>query len=113
MQEGRPDPICVARVRIAMAEQFLEFRKIEEARALLTAVGEGPKDDAIQARLATARGGAWPAEAKLAEALLSYLRVPVYYPQETAQLPAALLGAMRCYRALGDAPAATRTGKRL
>jgi len=47
------------------------------------------------------------------EALIAFLRVPVFYPARLVPLGAARLGAARCFVALEDLPAARRTLKEL
>jgi len=47
------------------------------------------------------------------EALIAFLRVPVFYPARTVPLAAARLGAARCFIALEDLAAARRTLKEL
>jgi hypothetical protein len=113
LQAGRPDPASVVRVHLAMAEQFLQRGLPTEARVHFVAIGAGTRDDANQAFMAVVQGSLLRAEGKIDEALLSYLRVPVYFPHETDQWPAALLGALRCYRASGDPVRAERTAEQL
>ncbi len=73
-----------------------------ELRARLAAQPDGPRTDAVAARLSILRAHLLRLDGKAGEALFAYLRVPVYFPKETAALPAALLGSARCYRVLGE-----------
>jgi TolA-binding protein len=56
-----------------------------------------------------AKGDALLAKKEWDSALMSYLHVPVFFPDETNHLPAALLGSARAYRRLDDVDRAKKS----
>jgi hypothetical protein len=97
------------RLECDILDQLFADGRLAEVRARLAAQPDGPRPDAIAARVSVLRGHLLRLDRQTEAALLSYLRVPVYFPRETAALPAALLGSARSYRALGENPRARRT----
>lgn len=98
--EAPPDTL--ARVELAVATYFLEQGKNSAARARLDSAATSLSDDTSLARFALLRAQLERDEGRTEAALLAYLRVPVFHPDAQDFLPAALLGAAHCYRALGE-----------
>jgi hypothetical protein len=102
LRRAKAEPALIARTELAIVGALAGAGKREQARARLALLQAAATDDASLARIALITGRLALADGKAEDALLAYLRVPVLYPGEEDSLPAALLGSIQCYRALGE-----------
>ena len=109
MRQSKASPEDVSRVTIAIIDQLLAAGKTDDATARLEKFQETATDDSGLAAIAVTKGQILERSGHFEDALLSYLRVPVFYPSEDASMPAALLGTGRVYKKLGDDARATAT----
>ena len=109
MRQAKVPREDISRVEVAVIDQLVASGKTDAASARLDKLQETVTDDAGLASIAITKGQILERAGHFEEALLSYLRVPVFYPTETDKMPAALLGAARAYKKLGDDDRATAT----
>ena len=92
---------------LALIDQAVTANQLDSATARLAALTVEADDDAGLAGVDLIKGRILEKSDRPEDALLSYLRVTVYYPSATSVVPRALLGASRCYRKLNDEVRAT------
>ncbi|MFA6288890.1 MAG: hypothetical protein WC661_16025 [Opitutaceae bacterium] len=102
MRRTKAAPDDISRGELAIIEQLASSGKIDAAKARLDKAESTIADDAGLASISILKGRMFERAGRTEEALLSYLRVPVFYSSEDDKQPAALLGAIRAYRKLGD-----------
>lgn len=96
------EPDQVQKVAIAQAFLWLRDGKAAEAVAAFDKViAESQRPPAL-ARAWEGKGAGLLAQEDFDGALLAYLRVPIFYSNETAVMPAALLGSARAYEGLRE-----------
>jgi tetratricopeptide (TPR) repeat protein len=99
----------LSRVELALIDQLLASGKTEAASTRLEKFAQTATDDAALAYMAIIKGRILGRAGKTEEALLSFLRVPVFYANEQDKIPAALYGAAQAYKQLGDEARALST----
>lgn len=109
LRRAKAGPEIISRGEIALIDQLAVTGKIAAAESRLDKLQASATDDATLAGIALTRGRLLENANRPEDALLSYLRVPVYYSAEDAQMPAALLGASRLLTKLGDTTRAAAT----
>jgi tetratricopeptide (TPR) repeat protein len=109
LRRAKADSADIARADIAIINQLVAKGKTDEASARMEKLQSSATDEESLAALAVLKGGILAKSGRTEEALLSYLRVPVFSPAAATQMPAALLGAARAYQKLGDAERAAST----
>ena len=77
-----------------------------KAQPICEAALKQSKDPAVLALAATTEGECLLAAHQEEDALLAFLQVPVFYPEQKALLPPAMLGAGRAHFAMDDFPGA-------
>lgn len=97
------------RGELAIVTHLINTGKTDEALARVTAQQSAAVDDDSRAALSIMKGLIAEKAGRTEDALLAYLRVPVFSPSSTALMPAALLGAYRAYQKLGDTTRAADT----
>ncbi|CAM3031428.1 tetratricopeptide repeat protein [Rariglobus hedericola] len=97
------------RGELAIVTQLVNTGKTDEANARIAARQSTANDEDSRAALSIMKGLIAEKSGRTEDALLSYLRVPVFSPSSTALMPAALLGASRAYQKLGDTVRAAET----
>lgn len=90
------------RAELAIVTHLIATGKTDEADARINARQASANDDDSRAALAIMKGLIAEKTGRTEDALLAYLRVPVFSPSSTTLMPAALLGASRAYQKLGD-----------
>lgn len=113
MRRANVDPDTIGRGEIAVVDYLVSTGKTDEANTRLEKIQRSVSDDASLAAVAITKGQIFERAGRTEDALLSYLRVPVYYASEDGKMPAALLGALRAFRKLGDETRAADTLKTL
>ncbi|HTJ78032.1 MAG TPA: tetratricopeptide repeat protein [Rariglobus sp.] len=109
MRRSKAPSDDVSRGEMAIVTQLMSAGKIDAAKIRMEKIEATATDDASLAAIAVTKGKILEKAGQAEDALLSYLRVPVFYPTEEEQMPAALLGAARAYKQLGDYARATST----
>jgi tetratricopeptide (TPR) repeat protein len=94
------DMARAAQLRVVTA--LVRNGELEKALSVCDAAIKNSNDPTTLATAWIAKGDALLAQKSWDEALLAYLHVPVFYPDEKIFLPAALLGSGRVYRRLND-----------
>ena len=102
LRRANVSPDVFARVELALASYLIGQGKNSAARARLDTAANSLTDDTSLARLSLLRARLESDEGRSEAALLAYLRIPVFHRDAESLLPAALLGAAQCYRAIGD-----------
>jgi tetratricopeptide (TPR) repeat protein len=109
IQKVAPDPEAARAANLRIAAALVEKQDFDKAAE---SCDEAIKQSARAEVLADAwvtKGHLLLAQKEWDSALLAYLRVPVFYPDERSFLPPALLGAGRAYRRLDDLERAKKT----
>jgi tetratricopeptide (TPR) repeat protein len=96
------DPELLQSARMALAELWLRNQRTDEAMAIFDATIAASQKDATRARAWRDKGDALFARKDYDGALLAYLRVPVFYPEQAGAMPGALLGSARAFEGLAD-----------
>ncbi len=109
MKRAKADSADIARAEIAVINQLVAGGKTVEANTRMEKLQGTAGDEESLAALAVLKGNILAKAGRHEEALLAYLRVPVFSPTAENQMPAALLGAARAYEKLGDTARATAT----
>lgn len=109
LKRAKADPADLARVEIAVINQLVAKGKTTEANARMEKLQESAGDEESLAALAVLKAGILEKAGRTEDALLAYLRVPVFSPTADSQMPAALAGAARAYQKLGDTERAAST----
>lgn len=102
IQKVASDPETTRLVQLRLAQSAIRKRDFDKALAISDSA---IKDSADPGTLATAwltKGDVLFARREWGDALLAYLHVPVFFQDERASVPPALLGSARSYRRLDD-----------
>ena len=102
MRRAKASSDDISRVEIATIEQLIASGKTDLANSRLAAIQGSATNDSSLAAITLIQAHILERSGKAEQALLTYLRIPVFYPDEDEQMPAALLGAIRAYKKLGD-----------
>jgi len=102
MRDAKSREEDIVPAEVALAGAMADSGEADEALARLDALQKDALLDSSLASIAVARGRAWEKKGRFEDALLSYLRVSVFYPDEKEAVPAALEGTARAYEKMGD-----------
>src|SRR4029077_14127830 len=94
--------------QLRLVGSLIEKGEFEKAIGICDATIKSSTDPTTLANAWIAKGDTLFAQKNWDEALLAYLHVPVFYPDEKIFQPAALLGSGRAYRRLNDNDRAKR-----
>lgn len=92
----------VARTQLALASARFAASRDRQAEEQIGQINRQTIDPSTLAALYVLEARLLQKKGRHEDALLTFLRVPVLLPAETARIPAALLGAAECYLALGE-----------
>ena len=109
MRRAKAAPADISQGEAAIINQLVASGKTAVATARLDKFTATVTDDSGLAAIAITKGKLLEKAGRTEEALLSYLRVPVFYSSEEAKMPAALWGAASAYKKLGDTTRAAAT----
>ncbi len=107
------DPEIQRAADLQLAAGLLRLHKYDELAPICDAAIQQSADESVLAEAWKLKGDLMTARKQWDDALMAYLRVPVFYREQTIILPAALLGSGRAYRRLGDNERARRTANDL
>ncbi len=103
------DPETTRLARVALSEGLIRKRQFEKALAYCDAAIKESTDARVLAQAWMRKGDAYFGMKQWDDALLAYLHIPVFYEDETALVPEALLGSARSYRRIDDPERAKKT----
>ena len=103
------DPEAASSARVLMAGSLVRKGDPEKAAAVCDEVLKASNDPDTLALAWVTKGRANLALKDCDSALLAFLRVPVFYPDQTSLMPQALLGSGRAYAGLADKENAEKT----
>ena len=96
------DPEAAMAARVQQAASMIRRRNYEAARPLLQGAVKESRNPETLALAWVAMGDVELAAKNYDPALLAYLHVPVYFPEQEIQMPASLLGSARAFAGLSD-----------
>jgi tetratricopeptide (TPR) repeat protein len=102
LSKDTKDAELLQSARLALATLWARSGQVDKAVPVFNETIASSKDGATLARAWTSKGDAFLAAEDYDSALLAYLRVPIFYSNEDAFVPAALLGSARAYEGLGN-----------
>jgi TolA-binding protein len=109
IEKSAKDPDMARAAQLRLVGSLIRNNEFEKAIGICDATIKSSTDSTTLANAWVAKGDALLAQKDFDEALLAYLHVPVFYPDEKIFQPAALLGSGRAYRRLNDTDRAKRT----
>ncbi len=102
IQKSAADPETARAANLRIAAAFVQKMEWEKAAQICDdAIKQSTRPDVLADAWVT-KGNLLLAQKEWDSALLAYLRVPVFYPEEKLFMPPALLGSARAYRRLDD-----------
>lgn len=113
IQKTAPDPETARSANLRIANSLLKKENYDKALQICDdAIKDSARPDVLADAWVT-KGNILLGQKKWDEALLAFLRVPVFYDNEKLFMPPALLGSARAYRRLDDIDHAKRSLKDL
>ena len=109
IEKSAKDPDMARAAQLRLVGSLIQKSEFEKAVGICDATIKSSNDPTTLANAWIAKGDALFAQKDWDEALLAYLHVPVFYPDEKIFQPAALLGSGRALRRLNDNDRAKRT----
>lgn len=109
IQKVAKDPETGRMVQLRLAQSAIRKRDFDRALSICDAAIKDSTESTTLAAAWLTKGDVLSARREWSDALLAYLHVPVFFPDERTALPAALLGSARSYRRLDDIPHAKKT----
>jgi tetratricopeptide (TPR) repeat protein len=109
IQKFVSDPNTARAVRVRLSTGLIRKKEFEKAIAICDAAIKESDDPQLLADAWIHKGDALFGLKEWDDALLAYLHIPVFYNDQTAFLPPALLGSGRAYSRLDDATRAERS----
>jgi tetratricopeptide (TPR) repeat protein len=109
IEKSVKDPDMARAAQLRLVGSLIRKNESEKAITICDATIKSSTDPTTLANAWTAKGDALLAQKDWDDALLAYLHVPVFYPDEKIFQPPALLGSARAYRRLNDNDRAKRT----
>ena len=108
IEKSAKDPDTARAAQLRLVGNLIRHDETEKALSICDATLKSSTDSTTLANAWVAKADALFAQKDWDEALLAYLHVPVFYPDEKIFQAAALLGSARAYRRLNDADRAKR-----
>ncbi|HEY4284062.1 MAG TPA: tetratricopeptide repeat protein [Chthoniobacterales bacterium] len=102
IEKGVKDPEMARAAQLRLVGALLRKMEYEKAIAICDGALKASTDPTTLANAWIAKGDALFAQKEWSDALMAYLHVPVFYPDEKLFQPAALLGSGKTYRRLND-----------
>jgi len=102
LSSGTKDTELLQSARLALATLWARSGQADKAIPVFDETIATSKDARTLARAWTSKGDALLAAEDYDGALLAYLRIPIFYSNEDAFIPASLLGSARAYEGLRD-----------
>ena len=102
IERSAKDPDMARAAQLRLVNALIRKSDYEKAVAICDAALKNSTDPTTLATAWIAKGDALFAEKIWDDALIAYLHVPIFYPDEKIFQPAALLGSGKAYRRLND-----------
>ena len=109
IQRSVSDPETARGAQVRLAGRLIRKREFEKALAICDAAIKESVDPEIVANAWLNKGDALFAQKEWDAALLAYLHVPVFFPDQKLVMPAALLGSGKASALLDDKTQATKS----
>jgi len=109
IQEAATDPTSARAIQVRLSSGLIRRKQFDKALAVCDAAIKQTTDPALLADAWLHKGDALAGMQQWDDALLAYLHLPVFYSDQNALLPPALLGAGRAYWRLEDLPRAKKS----
>jgi hypothetical protein len=109
IEKSAKDPDTARAAQLRLVGSLIRQNDLEKAVGICDASIKSSTDPTTLANAWIAKGDVLLAQKDWDDALLAYLHVPVFYPDEKIFQPAALLGSGRAYRRLNDTDRAKRS----
>jgi tetratricopeptide (TPR) repeat protein len=109
IQKSVTDPETARRAQVRLAGALIRKRDFDKAISICDAAIKENIDPEVVANAWLNKGDALFAQKEWDAALLAYLHVPIFFPDEKLVMPAALLGSGKASARLDDKPQATRS----
>jgi tetratricopeptide (TPR) repeat protein len=109
IQQAATDPTAGRAIQVRLSSGLIRRKQFDKALAICDAAIKETTDPAVLADAWLHKGDALAGMQQWDDALLAYLHLPVFYSDQTALLPPALLGAGMSYRRLDDLPRAKKS----
>jgi tetratricopeptide (TPR) repeat protein len=108
IEKSATDPDTARLARVNLSTGLIHRKEFEKAIDYCDRAIKGSDDPHVLASAWMHKGDAYAGLKQWDDALLAYLHIPVFYGDETALQPAALLGSARAYRRIDDPTRAKR-----
>ena len=109
IEKSSTDPDTARLVRVNLSSGLIRRGEFEKAIDYCDSAIKGSTDQRVLGEAWLHKGDAYAGMKQWDDALLAYLHVPVFYSDETALVPPALLGSARAYRRIDDPTRARKT----
>ncbi len=109
IQKSVTDPNTARAMQVRLSSGLIRKKEFEKAIVICDAAIKESTDPDVLADAWVHKGDALSGLKEWEEALLAYLHIPVFYGDQAAFLPAALLGSGRAYGRLDDAARAKKS----
>lgn len=109
IQQAATDPTTGRAIQVRLSGGLIRRKQFDKAIAICDAAIKETSDPAVLADAWLHKGDALAGMQQWDDALLAYLHLPVFYSDQSALLPPALLGAGLAYRRLEDLPRAKKS----
>ena len=102
IEKSSTDPDTARLVRVNLSSGLVRRGEFEKAIDYCDGAIKGSTDSHVLGEAWLHKGDAYAGMKQWDDALLAYLHIPVFYSDETALVPPALLGSARAYRRIDD-----------
>jgi len=109
IEKSAKDPDMARAAQLKLIGALIRKSEFEKAIGICDGALKSSTDPTTLATAWMAKGDALFAQKDWDEALIAYLHVPIFYPDEKIFLPAALLGSGKAYRRLNDVERAKKS----
>jgi tetratricopeptide (TPR) repeat protein len=109
IEKSSTDPDTARLVRVNLSSGMIRRGEFEKAIAYCDSAIKDSTDPHVLGQAWLHKGDAYAGMKQWDDALLAYLHIPVFYSDETALVPPALLGSARAYRRIDDPTRAKKT----
>ena len=109
IEKSSTDPDTARLVRVNLSSGMIRRSEFEKAIEYCDSAIKDSTDPHVLGEAWLHKGDAYAGMKQWDDALLAYLHIPVFYSDETALVPPALLGSARAYRRIDDPTRAKKT----
>ena len=102
IRRNATDPETARAAQLQLVPGLVRNEKFDQALQLCDNVIKDSAKPVVLAEAWVRKGDVFLAQRQWDSALLAYLHIPVFYPEEKLSMPPALLGSARAFRGLDD-----------